>query len=325
MNPPLLKSIIFVLAFAALAFADFRQVDSAKAATQCQGGSFLSTTVLGKTPDKAREKAKAEIARSIISNIKSETSMTDYSEEKDGVLKESSKFIETTKIESELTLLGFHEAETPKRQKNGEYELKAYVCVKDVAAPYLNSLKDLARTLKTQTQKADWNSCKSINETYKKIEGLEIVLAYFARMNSDVQTEYEKLKEEYQSDDSGGVFLEIKENIFGEKSNVMGSKLREVLSNNNCRVERNICKTNGGFTLRINATACNHKNDGSFDHCSSCLKIDLLNGRNEIVLSPSVTEAAAWNGKTAACEKAFELSVPKIFDKIKDKISEVCK
>jgi len=196
--------------------------------------------------------------------------------------------------------------------------------IKDAATPYLNQLKDLARTLKLQTQKADKNSCPSINETYKSIENAEIVLNNLSQMNPEIQTEYQTLKKEYQPDTTSRIFLEIKENIFGDQSNVITSKLKEILSTNNCRIEQNICKTNGGYTLRINATACNYKNDGTFDHCSSCLKINLLNGRNEIILSPSVETKAAWDSKTTACEKAFEISAQEIFNKIRNKIGEAC-
>ena len=271
-----------------------------------------------KTEAEAEQKAAASLALAINSKV-SYASKTE--ETIDGT---ESKQKDTTKASTYSKLLNAHAAKYTKGRNAEGYFSKACMSAKDAATPYLNSLKDLARTLKTQTQKADRSLCKSINETYKGIEGLESVLSNLTRMDSEVQAEYETLKQDYQSDGRGGVFLEIKENIFGEKSNVISSKLREVLSANNCRVERNICKANGGFTLRINATACNHKNDGSFDHCSSCLKIDLLNGRNEIVLSPSVEAKAAWDGKTAACEKAFEQSAPEIFNKIKDKIKEVC-
>jgi hypothetical protein len=271
-----------------------------------------------KTEAEAEQKAAASLALAINSKV-SYASKTE--ETIDGT---ESRQRDTTKASISSKLLNAHAAKYAKGRDAEGYFSKACMNVKDAATPYLNSLKDLARTLKTQTQKADRNSCKSINETYKSIEGVESVLNNLAQMNNEVQAEYETLKEEYQSDGKGGVFLEIRENIFGEKSDAISGKLREVLSASNCRVERNICKASGGFTLRINATACNHKYDGAFDHCSSCLKIDLLNGRNEIVISPSVKTAAAWEGKAAACEKAFELSAPEIFSKIKDKISEVC-
>jgi len=131
------KLLLFALVLAPPALADFTQADSTKAASNCNGGSFLSTTVSGKSPDKVREKAKAEIAKNIISNIKSNTKTTDYSEERDGVFIESSKFSETSEIESNLTLSGFKEIESPKRQKNGEYELKSYICIKDAAKGFL--------------------------------------------------------------------------------------------------------------------------------------------------------------------------------------------
>jgi len=236
-----------------------------------------------------------------------------------------SKQKDTTKASIHSKLLNAHAAKYTKGKNAEGYHSKACMSVKDAATPYLNQLKDLARTLKLQTQKADKNSCPSINETYKSIENAEIVLNNLAQMNPEVQTEYQTLKKEYQPDTTSRIFLEIKENIFGEQSNVITSKLKEVLSNNNCRIEQNICKTKGGFTLKINANACNYKNDGTFDHCSSCLKIDLLNSKNEIIISPSVETKAAWNSKVAACEKAFEISATEIFAKIRDKIGEVCK
>jgi len=280
---------------------------------------ICSTQIFGaKTEAEAMQKAAASLAQAINSSI-SYASKTE--ETIDGT---ESRQRDTTRASTYSKLLNAHAARYEKGRNAEGYFSKACMSAKDAAAPYLNLLKDLARTLKTQTQKADRSSCKSINETYRDIEGLENVLINLAQINGEVRAEYEKLKTEYQSDGRGGVFLEIRESIFGEGSNVIGSKLREAMSIGNCRVERNICKANGGFMLRINATACNHKNDGTFDHCSACLKIDLLNGRNEIVLSPSVEARAAWEGKVAACEKAFEQAAPEIFTKIKDKISEVC-
>jgi len=194
MKPPLIKPLLFALVLASPALADFTSADSAKAAASCNA-SFMSTTVLGKTPDNAREKAKAEIARNIISNVKSNTKMTNYSEEKDGVMRESSKFIETNKIESELTLLGFQEIEAPKRQANGEYELKAYVCVKDVAKPYLEKQRILAESMEMSK---DW---RKIQGSWNEFMGIQILLEslgteskYFA----PAKKFYEKARKDYK-------------------------------------------------------------------------------------------------------------------------------
>jgi hypothetical protein len=309
-----------LLMFSLSAFA------TAFAASCPNGEAYFEGRGEGVSNEDAKDKANLAISKSISSSLSSVTQDILHQVETADDYNETNKRTRSSKIETKLrNVQDVKDKDGYPKKENGKYIAERYICVSDAAKPYLNTLKDLARTLKTQTQKADRNSCKSINETYKSIENTESVLSSLARMSNEVQTEYERLREEYQSDEGGGLFLEIKENIFGEKSNVIASKLKEALSANNCRVERNICKTNGGYTLRINATACNHKNDGTFDHCSSCLKIDLLNGKNEIVLSPSVTEAAAWDSKTTACEKAFEMSAPKIFDKIKNNISEVCK
>ncbi|MDR2555542.1 MAG: hypothetical protein LBC64_08965 [Fibromonadaceae bacterium] len=172
MNSPLLKPLLFALAFAVTSFADFTPADSAKAAANC-GGSFLSTTVLGKNPDNARAKAKTEIAQSIISNVKSQTKMTDQSEEIDGVLKESSKFSETSEIESNLTLLGFKEIETPKRQKNGEFELKSYICAKDAAKGFLEQQRLLSDSLSLAANTAlSTKHPKHKNEAWQKTRRL---------------------------------------------------------------------------------------------------------------------------------------------------------
>ena len=195
MNPPLIKPLLFALALATPALADFTQADSAKAAANCNGGLFLSTTVLGKDPDKARAKAKAEIAQNISSNIKSNTKITDYSEEKDGVIKESSKFSEKNEIESNLTLSGFKEMESPKRQENGEYELRAYVCVKDVAKPYLEKQRILAESMEISK---DW---QKIQNSWNEFMGIQVLLEslgaeskYFA----SAKKFYEKARKDYK-------------------------------------------------------------------------------------------------------------------------------
>jgi len=195
MNPPLLKPLLFALALATPALADFTQADSAKAAANCNGGSFLSTTVLGKDPDKARAKAKAEIARNIASNIKSGTRMSDYSEEKDGVLKESSRFLERSKIESDLTLLGCKEMEAPKRQESGEYELRAYVCVKDVAKPYLEKQRILAESMEMSK---DWHKIQS---SWNEFMGIQIILESLgteSKYFTPAKKFYEKARKDYK-------------------------------------------------------------------------------------------------------------------------------
>jgi len=150
MNPPLTKPLLFVLALASQVLANFTQADSAKAAASCNGGSFISTAVLGIDPDNARAKAKAEIAQSIIFNIKSSIKTKDYGGERDGVMNESSEFWQASEIESSLTLSGFRETDPPNQQENGEYEAKAYICRSDAAKPWLASFEaEVAKLFKS--------------------------------------------------------------------------------------------------------------------------------------------------------------------------------
>jgi len=144
---PLKTLLLCTFTIAVSAFANFTPADSAKALIYCQGGSFIGITVFGASPDKVRDKAKVEIASNIISNIKSKTKMTSFSKESDGVIKDGITFLTISQIKSNLTLPGFKEIENPKRQKNGEYELRGYVCNSDVAKPYLEKLLFLADSL----------------------------------------------------------------------------------------------------------------------------------------------------------------------------------
>jgi len=169
----MVKAIVFSLALATPVLANFTPADSVKAAAHCQSGSFLSTTVFGKTTDKAREKAKTEIARNIISNIKSSTKMNNYSEEINGILRESSQFAEASEIESNLILFGFHEVETPKRQKNGEYELKVYICTKDAAKGFLERQRLIADSLElVSIIVLNTKQSKNKNEAWRKAQML---------------------------------------------------------------------------------------------------------------------------------------------------------
>jgi len=196
MNPPLIKPLLLALALASPVLANFTYADSAKAVASCNGGSFLSTTVLGKDPDNARAKAKAEIAKNIISNVKSSIKTKNYSEENDGVMMESSKFLETSEIESDLTLVGYKEIESPKQQENGEYELKAYVCVKDVAKPYLEKQRTLSEKIEVSK---DWHKIQSHWNEFMGIQilldGLRVESKYF----TSAKKQYEKAKDDYKA------------------------------------------------------------------------------------------------------------------------------
>jgi hypothetical protein len=203
MNPPLIKPLLFVLAFATPALADFTQADSAKASANCNGGSFLSTTVFDKDIGNARAKAKAEIAQNIIFNIKSSTKTKDYSEEKDGVMREFSKFSEKSKIESNLVLSGFREIDSPKQQENDEYEAKAYICRSDAAKPWLASFEaevakysNLAIKIAEEKDSQKRNELLSVAASVKdSANWADIVLSSI--INSSTNEEYARLKEEF--------------------------------------------------------------------------------------------------------------------------------
>ncbi|MDR2593405.1 MAG: hypothetical protein LBC87_01355 [Fibromonadaceae bacterium] len=194
MNPPLIKPLLLVLALASQALADFTQADSAKAKAYCRG-EFIGTVVYGKDPDKAKYKAKTEIAHGIISQIKSKTEMNDYSGERDGVLNESGEFWQTSNIESNLTLVGYKEMEFPKQQENGEYELRAYVCVKDVAKPYLEKQRILSENMELSK---DWHKIQSHWREFMDIQIILESLGAESKYLAKAEKFYEKAKKDYK-------------------------------------------------------------------------------------------------------------------------------
>jgi len=176
--------MLFLYIFALLALPAF--------ADHCQGELYLEATGIGKNPSEARGKAKAEIAGNIISNIKSKTKITDSSKEKDGVFKEASEFEETSVIESDLTLFGFKE-EFPKRQRNGNYELKVYICTKDASKGFLEKLRLLSDSLElaanavlTKRHKNEaWNKTQRLYKDFMRTRNLLEVLGVESPYQAD--------------------------------------------------------------------------------------------------------------------------------------------
>jgi len=193
-----------LLVVAVPVLADFSQADVEKATSYCEGGSFISTTVLGIDPDNARVKARAEIAQSIVSNIKSNIKTKAYSGESDGVFTESSAFLQTGEIESNLTLSGFKEIEAPVQQENGEYELKAYVCRTDAAKPWLVAFEaeiakysNLAIKISEEKDSQKRNEMLSIAASVKdSANWADVVLSSI--IHGSANKEYAKLKDDFK-------------------------------------------------------------------------------------------------------------------------------
>jgi len=289
MIPPLIKPILFVLVLASQVLADYN----------CQGGSYISATVIGRTPDKAREKAKAEIARSIISDIKSSTRMTDYSEEKDGVLRERAKFLETSRIESSLTLLGFKEAEAPKPLENGEYELRAYVCVQDIAKPYLEKQRILAESMEMSK---DWHK---IQGSWNEFMGIQILLEslgteskYFA----PAKKFYEKARKNYKDNCNAKIH-------WNPESKNAYSEIAFARLSGGIKMENTPC-TGKGISLAYKGEPACKSNGGPWG-CSyqPSLRIADCNG-SELRLLESPAPIKGFDQKE-------ELAVKKLQDKLK--------
>jgi len=300
-------ALFFALATPVL--ASFSPADSAKAADKC-GGAFIGNTVSGKNLGKARDEAKAEIARSIISDVKANTKTTSYGEEVNGVFKESSNFLETSEIETKLRLYGVKEIETPKLQKNGEYELKTYICVKDAANGFLEQQRLVADSLgfastsvlstKHPKQKNEaWQRTRTLWNEFMKIQILLDVLEVESLYLTKSKGIYSKTIADYKNycrntkvfwqdagnECSGTVFSMLSNKIKMEKSQCSASGLKlnlncsETCSSSfglevECSVSPSLAiESCGGEKYR---TLTNEPVKGSHQHNKSIAKKDMI-------------------------------------------------
>lgn len=150
--------------------ADFTQADSAKAIANCQGGTFISVIGSGKDANEAKNNAKADITKNIESEVTVITTTETINEEKDGIFRDYDKLSQESTIKSKLTLSGFKEIESPKR-KDGKYESKTYICVKDAARGLLEQQRlahdSLERTYNIARNK---KHPKEKNEAWEKTQ-----------------------------------------------------------------------------------------------------------------------------------------------------------
>jgi hypothetical protein len=212
----------------------------------------------------------------------------------------------------------------PSTDANG----KPRVCItlENAYRPYLNDLKTLVEKLKLQNEKSE-KSCQGTYEIYQSIRAFESVFNKPSLANTKIKSEYDSLKKQYQPPDKSGVFLEIEESILGEKSDVLESKLREVLGDNKCRVEQTKCKTYGGYTLRVKSTPTNKNitKRGSIYYCKASAKIELFDNPDDVRTTSAEEEKSETKDEVTACEVAFKYLAAEIFKKIKTNIGEVCR
>ncbi len=196
-----MKKILFkplflcALALALPALSGCTSAKPANARTSCPGDLFIEATGTGKTPGEASADAKVKMAEKIISQVKSKTSIGSSSVESGGIFSDTSIYLATSQIESNLTLFGFKDMEPPKRLENGEYEVRGYVCAKDAAKPYLDSLKGINQFV--GIQKVNNSFCETLYKTYSpRVMLFERILGYFGEMDESRMASYRKAERE---------------------------------------------------------------------------------------------------------------------------------
>ena len=317
MKGTLTNPLVFcVLAFAQSAFADFTHGDSAKALASCpSGSSFIGVTVYGKTADEARGKAKTEISRNIISQVKSKTSMSNESNESNGILEESGSFSDESEIESNATLIGVQEIEPPK-QKSGEYELKGYICRTYAAKPFLNSLNEQAGRFKNAVlvlsnrpgKKEAWENVVSI---YKTLKDLESVLKFLGYMDYALQKKYEadysKAEKEYEAfaEQSGrAVHLAVSGSEYVAEE--LGAALQK--ADCNCSIVGSISEADYAVSVKAKLNRCG-KPEYGITYCFANATVTVKNSKTDKNIPVQIPEASGgWpsHEPKRAIEEAFK-------------------
>ncbi len=296
------------------------------AATALAGNSCPSDRIIGegrgKRQDAADANADLAIAMSIASGLKAKVVATLDKVTIDGIPADSSTYSSRAEIQAEL-IKGAAVKQLSRSVEDGEHVSIRFICRSDAAIPYLDSLRIYLRTKLNifEHQVLDSAKCVNAGYIYAKMLGWQRILEDLRQMDKAMQEEYErvdaKIKKECRQTARRGVYLEIK----GTRAKTISGKLNELLSKNNCRVEQQ--PKSNSITVKIDAEDCNQKNDGYFDHCSSCAQVDIINGSKNIPLG-SMTAKGSWEGKDIACEKAAEKIAPDIWGKVKTHIKEVC-
>jgi len=276
----------------------------------------------GKRQDIADANADMAIAISINSGLKAKVTVTLDKVTIDGIPADSSTYSSKAEIHAEL-IKGAAVKQLSRSVEDGEHVSIRFICRSDAAIPYLDSLRIYLRTKLNafEHQLPDSAKCANAGNIYAKMLGWQRILEDLRQMDKALQKKYEKIdgkiKKDCHQTTRKGVYVEIK----GTRAETISDKLNELLSNNNCRVEQE--PKSNAITLKIDAKDCNQKNDGYFDHCSSCAKVDIINGNTKIPLG-NITAKGSWEGKEAACEESAKKVAPEIWGKIKSHIKEVC-
>ncbi len=192
---PLNLLLLCIFALATPAMADFTSADSAKAKSYCQG-NFLGTTVYVENPIEASDKAIVEIAKKIKSAVEAQANLSSSKNKAaSGKIENTSSYFATSQISSNLTLSGFQSIESPKRLNNGTYELKGYVCTKDVAGPYHNEQRTLKESMERAERAKDWNK---IQDYWNEFNSIQIMLEVL-RVDSKYFAAAEKIYENFKA------------------------------------------------------------------------------------------------------------------------------
>jgi len=194
----ILLSPLFLCTLAMPMLINCTSAKPTKARTSCLGDLFTDAKGTGKSISEARDKAKANIASDISSQVKSKTEMGDVSKETDGVFDESSIYLTASQIESNFTLLGFREMEPSRQIEDSLYEYKGYVCNSDAAKPFLDSLRNYKDALEALRSKKD--ACSKASEARKKMRGFETILEVLKQADKSLQKEYDNVYDEIKND-----------------------------------------------------------------------------------------------------------------------------
>jgi len=278
---------------------------------------------MGDNENKANLNANKEIAQGIVSSISSVTINDVLSvEEKDGLLTETSQFVENTVVKS-----NFENMEATKLHRsykeNGIFVSERYICKAIAAKPYLRKLEHLKDSLKISVQKIDKETCHRTLEIYKQIRIEENIVENLEQMNKNLQKEYNGFYEKIKKDCGQigrGIYTKSNSDYFEDK---IGSFLA-----NNCAIANEAAAAN--LLLNLDVKECEIKTDNVMNavYCSACVKVNLLNNRTGKSAYKDDFKGAkvGWTDKENACKKASEKAVSELWEKIKGKVlNEGCK
>lgn len=299
-----------------------------------QMGNKRSNETLEVAKNRISKEAQALLSESIIVNIQStKTTKTSSAVKKDSE-EIASEFESAIQTFSNIELIGIKNEVYNDSKSEIIYAL-SYIKKAELIEYYkrqlslnVNQIEVFVKTTQNLTDNSEKVKAKEEIEkaktTFANVRYIQTMLTVFGNDININELEQKKIDELYNlvSQISAAlsqaiyIFVESKEDLFGEKVNIVSNKLKSELSQNGCSFVAN--KTEADYILKINVTTRLSNTTDAFVFCYADTKVELYdNHKQKVVYGDEISQKGGSDTKDKAGRKAMNDVVSVVIGKIK--------